>query len=201
MHFVQKEFLVAVGEIALGLAVIDFKGRVDAHLVSVFFVGSVGDELEDDFLWKFLFEFDLEGADAWAGAIEGSVDVVLWVDMAEDDFVSESYVFASFFGDDSFELFLFCFGAGFGLCFLGFDLLWVHFIIDFKGTGGEYFKEGLAVVVDIDAVVGAGGEEVVFVVDLEVEVGIGVSEWMGVYDLLVRKVLAFSYERILITCP
>lgn len=50
MHFVQKEFLVTVGEVALGLAVIDFKGSVDAHLVSVFFVGSVGDELEDDFL-------------------------------------------------------------------------------------------------------------------------------------------------------
>ena len=123
------------------------------------------------------------------------------VKMFEDNFIAKMYDLPTFLIDAGSELFLLGFSSGRRFCFFELVFLAVHLIVDLEGAFGENLEEGLAVVVDVDHVAAGGREEVLVVVDLEVEVGVGVAEWGGAYDLVVRKVLAFSRERMRIICP
>jgi hypothetical protein len=107
---------------------INSEGSVDTDLISLFFVCSVGHELENIFLRKLFSESDFEGADSRRGTIDGAADVILGIDVFEDNTITEGDVLASFLRDHGFELFFFGFGP---LKFLFLPFL-VHLIVDFK---------------------------------------------------------------------
>ena len=198
---VEEELLEAVGEVTLGFAVVYFEGGWKTDLVALFLVGSVSSKFKYNFSWQFLPQIDFESPNTWSCTIEGAVNEMMGVKMFEDDFITEMDNLSPFLVDAGPELFLLGFGSGRRFCFFEFVLLAVHLIVDLEGAFGEDLEEGLAVVVDVDHVAASGGEDVLVVVDLEVEVGVGVAEWQVAYDLVVRKVLAFSSERIRIICP
>ena len=88
---VQKYLLHAEGQITLGLSMIDLQRSVNTNLIAIFFICSVREELEDKLLRKLLPQVNFECTNTRLSTLEGTVNVVLGIQMPEDNFISEKY--------------------------------------------------------------------------------------------------------------
>ena len=171
---------------------VNLKWSIYTHLVSIFFIRSIGDKLKYYLFRQLFFQLNFECPDTWTSTFEGTEHVVLRIQMSKDDFLAKWYIFSSFLTNYRFKLLLLSFGSWRRLRLFSLRLLRVHFIIDLKGASWKYFEKRLPVVIDIHDIIVASWEHIVLVVDLKIDILVSIAKWWECYDLLVMKVLAFS---------
>ena len=152
---------------------VNFKRRINTHLVSFLFVGPIGDDLENYFFRELFFKLNFECAYAWSCTIKRSVNIVLRIYMPKHHLVSKRYVFASLLSYYRFKLLLLCLGPWSWFSFFRLYFLRVHLVVDFKGTGGEHFEKRLSIVANVESF--AEREQIIFIIDLKIKIGICVS--------------------------
>lgn len=134
--FIYKKIFKAVGYITLGFTMVDSEWCIDTDFITLFFIGSIGHELEDILFGQLLSQSDFKGPYTRRGAVNRAANVILGVYVLKDYSVSEGNVLSSLFRDHGLELFL----LGLRPLELFFLTFFIHLIVDFERRSWKDFE-------------------------------------------------------------